>query len=303
MTTGGPDESALGDPVEILLTEWARQCKKQGGVVVIPHFPNPRLENAAAIIGGDVDGIEFCNGINPYSLLDWYRYLNCGYLTAAVGGTDKMSASVAIGNARTYTCIGKGKRFTYRTWMEAVCKANTFVTCGPLMECLVEGKPLGSRIKMKRKGGTITVSWNIASVTVKMTKVELVVNGEIYKSKRVKPDKDKGYWSVKIDKSSWVALLIRGYYPDQPRTEVIAAHSSPVMIDVEGSPLLAKADALTILEQIEGALAYLDTVGTRAETKAYKRMRLVLESSHRSLHNRMHQLGCFHDHTPVDDHH
>ena len=30
MTTGGPDESALGDPIEILLTEWARQCKAAG---------------------------------------------------------------------------------------------------------------------------------------------------------------------------------------------------------------------------------------------------------------------------------
>ena len=50
MTTGGPDESALGDPIDILLTEWARQCHKQGGLVVLPHFPNPRAEHAAAII-------------------------------------------------------------------------------------------------------------------------------------------------------------------------------------------------------------------------------------------------------------
>ena len=62
------------------------------------------------------------------------------------------------------------------------------------------------------------------------------------------------------------------------------------------------ADAMTILEQIEGALAYLDTVGTRAEDVAYKRMRLILHSAHRSLHNRMHQLGTYHDHTPVTDH-
>ena len=34
MTTGGPDESALGDPVDVLLTEWARQCRSQGGLVV-----------------------------------------------------------------------------------------------------------------------------------------------------------------------------------------------------------------------------------------------------------------------------
>jgi len=59
---------------------------------------------------------------------------------------------------------------------------------------------------------------------------------------------------------------------------------------------------MTILEQIEGALAYLDTVGTRAQTQAYRRMRLVLTSAHRALHNRMHRTGRYHEHTPKDDH-
>jgi hypothetical protein len=103
-----------------------------------------------------------------------------------------------------------------------------------------------------------------------------------------------------VEESSWLALLVRGHYADQP--EMIAAHSSPVMVAVEGSPMLAAADAVTILEQIEGALAYLDTVGTRKDDVTYKRMRLVLEAAHRSLHNRMHQQGQYHDHTPVTDH-
>ena len=68
------------------------------------------------------------------------------------------------------------------------------------------------------------------------------------------------------------------------------------MVEVEGSPLLAAADAVTILEQIEGALVYLDTVGTRAEDRVYKRMRLELESAHRLLHNRLHQQGYYHQH-------
>ena len=59
---------------------------------------------------------------------------------------------------------------------------------------------------------------------------------------------------------------------------------------------------VSILEQIEGAIAYLDTVGTRAETAAYKRMRMVLESAHRSIHNRLHQAGHYHEHTPLTDH-
>jgi hypothetical protein len=306
MTTGGPDESALGDPIEILLTEWARQCKKQGGLVVLPHFPNPRAEHAATVVSGDVDAVEMTSwgdlygGIDPYSLSDWYRYLNCGYLVAAVGGTDKMSANTAVGTVRTYARITPDIPFTYDAWVDTIRRAETFVTYGPLLEFAVDGQPMGSRIEMSATGGSVDVTWQAASVTVPMTRVELIVNGEIRESLTVPAGEASGHWSVKVDKSSWLALLVRGHYPDKP--EIITAHSSPVMISVEGAPMLPAADALTILEQIEGALAYLDTVGTRAEDEAYKRMHLILEAAHRSLHNRMHQLGYYHNHTPVTDH-
>jgi hypothetical protein len=311
MTTGGPDESALGDPIEILLTEWARQCKRQGGVVVLPHFPQPRAEHAASIVSGDVDAIEMTawgnlyGGINPYSLSDWYRYLNCGYLVAAAGGTDKMSANTAVGTVRTYARIAPGTPFTYTAWMDAMRRAETFVTYGPLIEFMVDGRPMGSRIEMSSTGGTVDVTWEVASVTVPMSRVELIVNSEIRESLAVPPDRASGHWSVQVDKSCWLALLVRGHYADKP--EIIAAHSSPVMVMVARSPMLAAADAVTILEQIEGALAYLDTVGTRAEdkglsTSSYKRMRLVLTSVHRTLHNRMHERGYYHGHTPVTNH-
>lgn len=300
LTTGGPDESALGDPVEVLLTEWARQCRRQGGVVVVPHFPDPRAEPAAAIVSGEVDAIEMTSwgylyhGIDPYSLSDWYRYLNCGYLVPVVGGTDKMSASTAVGAVRTYARIEPGLEFNYETWLAAIRRAETFVTYGPLLEFSVEGQPMGSRLALPAGGGTLQVTWQAASVTVPMSRIELVINGEIRESVAVPPEAGSGQWSVRLERSAWLALLVRGHYPDQP--EIIAAHSSPVMVTVEGTPLLPAADAVTILEQIEGALAYLDTVGTRADDRAYKRMRLVLEAAHRSLHQRMHQLGHFHDH-------
>ena len=306
MTTGGPDESALGDPIEIRLTEWARQCKQQSGLVVLPHFPQPRAEQAASIVSGDVDAVEMTSwedlygGIDPYSLSDWYRYLNCGYLVAAVGGTDKMSANTAVGTVRTYARIPTDRAFTYEAWMEAVRRAETFVTYGPLLEFSVDGQPMGGRIVMTPGGGTVEVEWQVASVTVPMTSVELVVNGEIRQSETVSPEKGSGSWSLKVDQSAWLALLVRGHYPGKP--EIIAAHSSPVMVTVGDSPLLASADGVTILEQIEGALAYLDTIGTRPQQIAYKRMCQVLLSAHRSLHNRMHRLGYYHAHTPLTDH-
>jgi hypothetical protein len=306
MTTGGPDESAIGDPVGTLMTEWAMQCKRQNGVVIIPHFPNPRGETAAAVVSGNVDGVEMTAwsnlyaGISPYSLADWYRYLNNGYLVAAVGGTDKMQATTAVGTIRTYAQLEPGQEFTYEGWKQAVRRARTFATYGPLLQFLVEGKGLGSRIAMDRTGGTVTASWKVATVTVPLSRVELVVNGEIRESARVDPSQAEGSWSVRLDRSSWLALLVRGHYADKP--EIIAAHSSPIMVDVDGSHFVAAADAVTILEQIEGALAYLDTVGTRADDVARKRMRLVLTSAHRDLHNRLHQIGHYHHHTPVDDH-
>jgi hypothetical protein len=306
MTTGGPDESAIGDPLEVLLTEWGRQCKDQGGVVVLPHFPRPRAEFAASIVSGVVDAVEMTawelpyRGIDPYSLSDWYRYLNCGYLVAAVGGTDKMTAAMAVGTVRTYARIPTDMFFDYEKWKEAIRRAETFVTYGPLLDFAVEGKPMGSRMEMSASGGTVNVSWQAASVVIPLTRVELVVNGEIRESVAVPAEGSSGNWTFKVEKSSWLALLVRGQCPRQP--EIIAAHSSPVMITVAGSPMLAAADAVTILEQIEGALAYLDTVGTRADDRTYKRMRLVLTSAHRSLHNRMHLQGHYHQHTPATDH-
>ncbi|MCX7030510.1 MAG: CehA/McbA family metallohydrolase, partial [Spirochaetes bacterium] len=259
-----------------------------------------------AIVGGNVDGIEMTawsdlySGINPYSLSDWYRYLNCGYQTAAVGGTDKMSADTAIGTVRTYARIRDGDPFTYEAWMDADRRGETFVTYGPLIDLAVDGRPMGSTLRIGASGGAFDVSWRAESVTVPMSRVELVVNGEIVRSEQVDALRAEGNWQTRIERSSWIALLVRGHYPGKP--EIVAAHSSAVMVAVGGTPFFAAADALTILEQIEGALAYLDTVGTRAETAAYKRMRLVLESAHRSVHNRLHAAGHYHAHTPVEDH-
>jgi len=300
MCNGGPLESALGDPVDALLTEWAQQCKRQDGVVVMSHFPYPRAEHAATIISGNADAVEFMTSIDPYSLLDWYRYLNCGYLTGAVGGTDKMGAYVAVGATRTYAYLGTERAFTYDAWKEAVRQARTFATCGPLLEFSVDGHPTGTRLTLPAGGGTVEVAWSVASVVVPMTRVELIVNGEVRESRTVHPDEDAGHWSVRLERSSWLALLVRGHHPEQP--EAIQAHSSPVMVAVDGTPFMSAADALTILTQIEGALAYLDTIATCTDVNAYRRMRLALTSAHRSLHNRMHTAGWAHRHTAVEDH-
>lgn len=308
LTTGGPDESALGDGIETTLTDWARKCRKQNGLSILPHFPNPRAEGAAALVLDQIDGVEMTSwddlysGIDPYSLSDWYRYLNCGYQVPAVGGTDKMSANTAVGTIRTYALI-KNQPFTYDSWKESIRQGLAFVTYGPLIEFHINGQDMGTRIELPPGGGTVDVEWEVATVTIPVTKIELVVNGEIREERTVDSllGQFSGSWSLNMQGSGWIALRVRGAYPDKP--EMIAAHSSTVMVMVDRKPCFNAIDAMTILEQIEGSTAYVKSLGTKAEEKAYKQLLMTLTSAHRVLHNRMHQDEIYHHHTVADNHH
>jgi hypothetical protein len=71
---------------------------------------------------------------------------------------------------------------------------------------------------------------------------------------------------------------------------------------IEGKPLFSQKDAGAVLSQIEGAIAYIDTIAPRPDAPRFKQMRASLETAHNRLHQRMHQNGLFHQHTPLHDH-
>ena len=50
----------------------------------------------------------------------------------------------------------------------------------------------------RRGGGTLDVDWEVASVTVPVSRVELVVNGEVREGAAVPPGGGSGSWSVKV---------------------------------------------------------------------------------------------------------
>ena len=306
LTTGGPDESALGDPVETTLTDWARRCREQSGVTVLPHFPNPRGEFPATIVSELIDGVEMTSwgalyaGISPYSLSDWYRFLNCGYHVAVVGGTDKMSATTAVGTVRTYAKIEEP--FSLESWRAAVKKGRTFVTYGALIDLCVEGKFPGEQIALDGPA-TLHMEWSVASATIPITAVELIMGGDTIDSKRFDGllGSSRGSFKVKVEAGSWIALRVRGHHADKP--EIIIAHTSAVLITVAGKKPMNLPDAITILEQIEGVTAYVKTLGTRAEEQQYKQIIMTLTSAHRALHNRLHAQGIYHKHSILDEHH
>ena len=306
LCSGGPSESALGDPQEVVMAEWARRCIDQGGLVVLPHAPNPQLERAADIVLGLVHAIEMmtfnpCDReLNPYGIADWYRYLNLGYQLPIVGGSDKMAASSQLGGVRTYAHLGE-REFTYENWMAAVQAGNTFMTIGPLAEMTVEGAAPGGQAHLPAGGGRVGVEWRVESVQVPIQQVEVVQGGLVVDQTDVHGEYSaSGSVQVPVTASSWIALRVRGSYRGEEGE--IAAHTSAVQTLVADSPLFNQPDASAVLEQIEGALAYVDTIAPRPQAQRFREMRAVLEAAHNRLHQRMHAHGVYHNHTPLHRH-
>jgi hypothetical protein len=306
LCTGGPGEAALGDPLEVTMAEWAQRCRDQRGLVVMPHAPNPQLERAADIVLDLVDAVELMI-FNPlergaclsaYGIADWYRYLNLGYHIPVVGGSDKMAAAMLLGGIRTYANLGD-RELTYAGWMDAVRAGNTFATIGPLAALRVEGVSPGGRVELPASGGRVDVEWEVESVAVPVEQVEIVAGGLVVE--QVDCDgalAHTGSVTVPVGASTWIAMRVRGSYHERP--DDIAAHTSAVQVIVGGAPVFSQPDAAAVLDQIQGAIAYVDTLAPRAEARRHRELRATLEAAYNRLHARMHRAGVYHTH-PLHD--
>jgi hypothetical protein len=57
---------------------------------------------------------------------------------------------------------------------------------------------------------------------------------------------------------------------------------------------------MTVLDQIQGAIAYVDTLATRPDARRFRALRATLETAYNRLHQRMHAAGVYHRH-PLHD--
>jgi len=178
---------------------------------------------------------------------------------------------------------------------------NTFVTVGPLAAMTVEGRAPGERLELPASGGTVNVTWRVESVSLPIERVEVVVGGLTAEEVQVEGKLSaSGSAALKIADSTWIALRVRGSY--HGKSGDIAAHTSAVQVLVAGKALFSQPDALAVLEQIEGAMAFVDTLAPRPEATRYKKMRATLEAAHNRLHQQMHRQGVYHQHTPLHNH-
>src|SRR5207245_11424806 len=143
---------------------------------------------------------------NP-SILEWYRFLNCGYRLPVLGGTDKMSAEVPVGAVRTYARLDMDAPPTFEAWSAAVRAGRTFATSGPIIELSVEGHEPGSIVSMPGSGGRLQIQARALAAQPVIGSVELVLNGRVVAGERARqPTDDLSLsTSVDVDAGSWIA--------------------------------------------------------------------------------------------------
>jgi hypothetical protein len=286
LASGGPPEGRMAGALTVLLADWADRCRAEAGLVIAAHFPLPYAEIAADIVMGRIDAVEaqaFAPSLDDPMILEWYRYLNLGDRLPIVAGTDKMSAEVPIGAVRTYTRIdgtapgasaSRDRELTFDRWAAAVRAGRTFVTSGPLLELSVEGHEPGDVIGLAGPAGLQAIA-RVRSAQPVVTDLELIVNGRVVAASSA-ADGPVGELlldeRIEVGRGSWVAARSRSSAViESAFTTSMAAHTSPVYVEVADRPLIPAASDVDVVAQvIEGArtwVAGLAAVPTPAERR------------------------------------
>lgn len=263
LSTGGAPEGRIGSPLTELIADWADRCHASGGLVVAAHFPLPYAEIATDIVTGRIDAIElqcFAPGLDNPSILEWYRFLNCGFRLPVTGGTDKMSAEVPVGAVRTYARIDPGVPPTFDAWAAAVRAGRTFATSGPVIELEVDGHAIGDIVELPPSGGRLEVRARVRAAQSVIRALEIVVNGEVVATSEPATATDDLTLSVPIDvrSGSWIAARSRSNHEIHSAFATsMAAHTSPIYVEVPDRPLVSPRDASAIGHIIDGTLAWV----------------------------------------------
>jgi len=297
MASGGPPEGRIGDPVRELLADWADRNHAAGGLAIAVHFPLPYAEVAADIVTGRIDAVEaqcFAPGLDNPSILEWYRYLECGYRLPITGGTDKMSAEVPVGAVRTYARLAPGTPLTFEAWAGAIRAGRTFATSGPLLELSVEGHEPGDTIRLPASGGRLAVEARARAAQPVITALEVVVNGRVT-AQVTAPTATTGLRlaeSVAVEGSAWIAARSRSdrEIPSAFATSM-AAHTSPVYVEVGGRPRFVRAEAEAILVILEGTRTWLETIATVRSAEERRRLVEFIAGSEGALRERLAREG------------
>ncbi len=177
----------------------------------------------------------------------WYRMLNCGFRIPTGSGTDAMAnfASLRgpVGLNRVYVdSRGSLKR---EDILEALKSGRTFATNGPLLSFTVNGKAIGSEIKLPLGAATLNYRASLRSI-VPVDHLQVVYNGKVIKDIDMNGDHKSANESgtLTIEKSGWLVLRAWSEKAIYPILDLYPyATTSPIYISIGDQPVRSAEDA------------------------------------------------------------
>jgi hypothetical protein len=200
---------------------------------------------------GKIDSLDL-NASYAGTVVLWYRLLNCGFHLPASAGTDVFLNRVTSnlpGGDRVYVKVDG--QLTYSKWIEGLRAGRSFVTNGPMLEFRIGNHQIGDTVSLESPR-EMNVVLNAES-QFPMSKVELVYNGKVVKDV---PLTDEGRIakqeaSVMLDQRGWLSLRATGPgHRDHP-VPSLNAYTSPIYVELKGSPASTREDAEYFLKWID----------------------------------------------------
>jgi putative heme-binding domain-containing protein len=254
----------------------AAEAVRQGGVVTYGHplfagqpFPfdkEPAKPSGAArelpidAVLGVIHAVDLMsyNSDEERSAELWYRLLNCGLKLSASVGTDALldRSTDPLGGDRVYVkTVGP---LTMRSWLDGLKGGRSFVTNGPMPTLEVNGKGPGETCELSA-AGKVRVAVTVESY-VPFHSIDVIVNGKVAAHDEIAAGDPAGLRvrrldvELPIERSSWVALRVRG--PEHPIVfdGPVWAHTSPVCVKVAGRGIESRQDAAYFVDWIEQML-------------------------------------------------
>jgi hypothetical protein len=287
--SGGPPEGPIGHPATHMVADWLAACRREGGLAVGAHFPLPMAEVAADIDAGLLDALElqcFDETLESPPITEWYRYLDAGYRLPLVGGTDKMSAGVPLGQVRTWARLEDDAELDFDVWARAIRSGRTFVSSGPLLAFRVEGHEPGDELRL-RSAADLEVQLRAVAAQPVIEAVEIVCDGAVVARRESAPTTELVMDErIPIERSGWIAGRSRSRLAiSSAFASAMAAHTSPVYVTVEGRPQ-PRPDLTLPLTLVDGTRAWLAALAPVRDARDAERFRRFLDETERRLRER-----------------
>jgi hypothetical protein len=189
----------------------------------------------------------------------YFHALNCGLRIPPVAGSGSGVNDNPVGTNRVY--VDCGDEFSAASWWGGLEAGRVFVTNGPLLRPLVEGKPPGHVFHFEDHGSlTLEIGLDLAT-RVPVEYLQIIKNGEVETEARLADwTKQKGRLQPLVfDDSGW--FLVRAVTSNE-RTYQFAS-SGPYYVEKTGKPRISRRSVQFFLDWIEAAESRIDETAKR----------------------------------------